>query len=240
MPLTDSSKARCSNRILQALPAPARQRLLSRLKTLSFQARDVLNDRDEIIKGVYFPLSGVFSLVSVIKDEEIAEVAAVGNEGMLGLPIFFRAESIPLRVLCLVPSEALFMDAFDFKEEIQDGDSELNEILLRYTQTLFNQIAQHSACNSLHSIEERCARWLLMMHDRVHADEFPLKPELLAQMLGVRGSNVALMTGILQQAGLITYKNDMLRVLNRAGLEAASCGHYRLIKKEYDHFLGQL
>jgi CRP-like cAMP-binding protein len=235
-----SSKDHCPNRILQALRSPVRQRLLSRLKTLSFQAKDQLYDRDEIIKGVYFPLSGVFSLASVIHDGGIAEVAMVGNEGMLGLPIFFRAESIPLRVVCQVSGDALFMDAFDFKEEIHDEDSELNEILYRYTHTLFNQIAQHSACNSLHSIEERCARWLLMTHDRVHADEFPLRHEFLAQMLGVRGSNVTLVTGILQQAGLITYKNGILHVLDRAGLEAASCDHYQLIKKEYDHFLGHL
>lgn len=238
--MPESAKAPSPNRILQALPAPMRQRLLPRLKTISFQARDLLYDRNEIIKGVYFPLRGVFSLVSAVKNEESAGVAMVGDEGMLGLPIFFRAESIPLRVFCQVPGEALFMDSFDFKEEIQDGDSELNEILYRFAQTFFNQIAQHSACNSLHSIEERCARWLLMTHDRVHADEFPLRHEFLAQMLAVRNSNVTLVTGILQQAGLITYKNGILTVLNRSGLEAASCDHYQVIRNDYDHFLGQL
>jgi CRP-like cAMP-binding protein len=237
MPTPIDPKIACQNRILAALSPAAREALLPHMERVSLKMKELLYDMDQPIIRAYFPLSGVMSMVSTTDNGNTVEVATIGNEGVIGLPLFLRSDSIPLKTFAQIPGESLAMKARDFQEAVRNVNGELNEVLHRYTLALFNQIAQHAACSGMHSIEERCARWLLMTHDRVGQDEFPLTQEFLAQMLGVRRASVTVAAGMLQKAGLITYARGVITILNREGLEAASCEHYGLIKKEYDRLL---
>jgi CRP-like cAMP-binding protein len=200
--------------------------------------REVLAAPNVPIRSVYFPLTGLVSLISTLADGTMVEVTTIGNEGLVGLPLFLRATSMPLTALVQVPGEALRMDAEAFDRLLRAGSEEFSHLLYRYTQALFNQLAQHVVCNRLHSIAPRCARWLLLTHDRVGQATFPLTHEFLAQMLGVRRASVTEVAGRLQRARLIHYRYGIITILDRAGLEAASCECYGVIKQEYDRLLG--
>jgi CRP-like cAMP-binding protein len=165
------------------------------------------------------------------------EVVTIGNEGMLGLPILFRTDRIPLRAFAQVPGEALMMSVKDFKTETNDPHSRLSHILYRYAQALFNQVAQTAACNAAHQIRQRCARWLLMTHDRVDTDELQLTQHFLSQMLGVRRAGVSNAAEDLQSDGFITYRRGIVKVTDRKGLEKASCDQYGIIKAEYERLV---
>jgi CRP-like cAMP-binding protein len=226
------------NRLLRALSPAVRQQLLPALELIALNMRDMLIEPDVPIPFVYFPLHGVVSLISTLHDGTQVEVATIGNEGMIGLPLFLQANSIPFTAFVQVPGAALRMEAEVFGRLLQERTGALNALLYRYTQALFNQLAQHVVCNRLHRIAQRCARWMLLTHDRVSSDEFPLTHEFLALMLGVRRASVSEVVGRLQQAGLIHSRRGMILVLDRAGLEAASCECYGVIKQEYDRLLG--
>jgi CRP-like cAMP-binding protein len=226
------------NRLLAALPQEEQQRLLPQLEAVRLTIKHRLYERNKPITHVYFVRSGVVSLVAIMDDESIVEVATTGNEGMIGLPVYFGAHTSPLEAFCQVPGEALRMEAGAFREALQ-ADAALPALLQRYTLALFNQIAQSTACKHLHPTEVRCARWLLMTHDRVPGDRFPLTHEFLSQMLGVRRATVTVAAGMLQKAGMITYARGVITVLNRPGLEAVACECYRIIKEEYRRLLGE-
>ena len=164
-------------------------------------------------------------------------MGTIGNEGMVGTPVFLGSESSPTRAISQVPGEAMRMETEAFQEEMKLGGS-LYGLVQRYTQTMINQISQSTVCNHRHSVEKRMCRWLLMSHDRVGTDEFPLTHEFLAQMLGVRRPTVTAAAGILQKAGLISYHRGRVTVLDRNGLEAASCECYEVVAKELDRLLG--
>lgn len=166
----------------------------------------------------------------------LIEVATVGNEGMVGIPLFLGAEVTPGTSFSQVPGDALRMPADAFRKAIAN-DGPFTKILHRYTQALMVQISQGTACNRAHSLEERCARWLLLCHDRVGADEFMLTQEFLSQMLGVRRASVNLVAATFQEAGFIEYRRGRIRILNRRGLESASCQCYAVIREEYDRML---
>lgn len=225
------------NRLITALPAADRKRLLKALHPVSLTVRQPLYKPRAAIKFVYFPLSGVHSIVRSSADGGIVEIAAVGNEGMVGIPVFLGGASTPDEAFCQVPGDLLQMRAARFRKEVHRSLA-LRTIMLRYTQTFIHQIAQHAACNRLHSIVERCARWLLMTHDRVGVDEFALTQESLAQMLGVCRATVTTAAGMLQHAGLIRYTRGRITIVDRRRLERASCECYRLIRKEYKRLLG--
>ncbi len=231
---TKNERTKGKNRLLETLKASERQALLARMTSVPMSVRDKVYDKNEKIDQIFFPLTTVLSVVSDTNDGKTAEVATVGNEGMLGLPVFFRTDTIPLRAFCQVAGEALVMEVDDFKAFTSDMNSDFSGLLYRYTQALFNQLAQHAACSSVHPIDIRCARWLLMTHDRVGNDQFPLTQEFLAQMLGVRRASVTDVAHRLQQAGLITYRHGVITIVDRKGLEAATCEHYRLTRDEYD------
>jgi CRP-like cAMP-binding protein len=226
------------NRLLRALSPVVRQQLLPALELVALNMQDTLIEPDVPIHFVYLPLHGVVSLISTLADGTKVEVATVGNEGLVGLPLFLRANSTPFTALVQVPGEALRMDAEAFGRLLGEGTGAFNHLLYRYTQALFNQLAQHVVCNRLHPVEQRCARWLLLTHDRVGQDEFPLTQEFLAQMLGVRRASATAVAGRLQQTGLIRYRGGIVLVRDRAGLEAARCECYGVIKQEYDRLLG--
>jgi CRP-like cAMP-binding protein len=226
------------NRLLRALSLPMLERLLPQLEPVTLGLKDLLVVRDEPIPFVYFPLAGVVSLVSTLAAGASVEVATVGNEGLVGLSRFLRADSMPFTALVQVPGEGVRLQAEAFDRLLDETPSEFSQLLHRYTQALFNQVAQHVVCNRTHPIAQRCARWLLLTHDRVGGTEFLLTQEFLGQMLGVRRASVTEVAGRLQQAGLIRYRRGIIHALDRAGLEAASCECYNIIKQEYDRLLG--
>jgi CRP-like cAMP-binding protein len=226
------------NRLLRALSPAERQPLLPALELIALHMRDVLLEPAVPIPCVYFPLHGVVSLISTLGDGTQVEVATIGNEGLVGLPLVLYANTIPFTAFVQVPGEALRIDAEVFGRLLHEGSGALHQLFYRYTQALFNQLAQHVVCNRLHRIAQRCARWLLLTHDRVGRDDFPLTHEFLALMLGVRRASVTEVAGRLQRAGLIRYRLGVIEVLDRVGLEAASCECYGVIKQEYDRLLG--
>jgi CRP-like cAMP-binding protein len=226
------------NRLLRALSPAMRRRLLPLLEPVALNLRDTLIEHDVPIRHVYFPLEGVVSLISTLADGTQVEVATIGQEGMVGLPLFLRATTIPFTAFVQVPGAALRMEAAAFDRLLGEVNNDFNQLLYLYTQALFNQLGQHVVCNRLHPIVQRCARWLLMTHDRMGRDDFPLTHDFLAQMLGVRRASVTEVAGRLQQAGLIRYRRGVIQVLDRLGLEAASCECYGVIKQGYDRLLG--
>ncbi len=225
------------NRLLAAMPKAEYDRVRPHLEKVSLPLKDILYDANGPISHVFFPLRGVISLVIVMDGGFSLEVGVIGNEGMVGTPVFLGSQSSPTRAISQVPGEALRMESKVFLEEMERGGA-LYGSVQRYTQAMINQISQSTVCNHRHSVEKRMCRWLLMSHDRVGIDEFPLTHEFLAQMLGVRRPTVTAGAGVLQTAGLISYHRGRVTVLDRKGLEAASCECYEVVAKELDRLLG--
>jgi CRP-like cAMP-binding protein len=220
------------NAILNALPTDIRERVMRHMTPVSLKIKTVLFEPGEVITAVHFPLSGVISLVTPLQDGNVVEVATVGNEGIVGVPLQ-AAGSLAVRAISQVAGTTLrleagaFLAAFDEEEPVRD-------VVQNYTRALFGQIAQAAACNRLHSNEERLSRWLLMSHDRVGTDEFRITHDFLAQMLGSRRSTVTLSAGLLQAAGLIRYHRGRVTILDRDGLEEVSCECYGVIRALFD------
>jgi CRP-like cAMP-binding protein len=203
--------------------------------------KQMLQKQGEKVTSVYFPASGVCSIVNVMKDGRMVEVATVGNEGMIGITAFLGGDHPPGETFVQVPvpnGETQVMPVAAFREEV-DRRGPFHDLMSRYAQALTAMIMQSTACNGLHSIEERCARWLLMTHDRVGLDDFHLTQEFLAIMLGVRRPSVTLVMGTLHKAGVIDYRKRMTRVLHRQGLEALSCECYGVVRAHFDRLLPQ-
>jgi CRP-like cAMP-binding protein len=226
-----------TNRLLAALPQAEYLRLLPHLETVSLAHRQSLYDAHTPIPYVWFIERGVASVIRATQEGALIEIVAIGNEGMVGLPVFLGAESTPSQSFVQIPGAGLRMRATVFRREVRAG-TPLHDLLHRYAQTLINQMAQGMVCNRLHSVAQRCARWLLLTHDRVDSDQFPLTQQFLALMLGVRRASVGTVAGKLQKAGLIRYRRGVITILDRPGLEAAACECYRVIEAEYDRLLG--
>jgi len=225
------------NRILAALPPEEMEALRPHLETVPLVFRQNLYETDSPVEHVYFPHSGVTSLLRPMAEGVVIEIATVGPEGIVGLPVFLGAEQMPSKAFIQVPGEGERIGADAFRDAIGRCPT-LHGLLLRYTLALMNQMAQNAACNRTHSVEERCARWLLMTQDRVHGPSFPLTQEFIAQMLGVRRPTVSIAAGMLAKAGLISYVRGQMTILDRAGLEAASCECYRIIAGEFERLVG--
>jgi len=228
-----------ANRLLALLSPDTRRQMLPALTLISFEMSQQLYEPTQSIRHVYFPVTAVTSVLSEMEDGTTVEVATIGREGMVGLSIFLGDESAFLRCIAQIPGTALSMEREEFLAMVNNRQNGLQAILLRYTQALFSQLAQQSACNRSHNMEERCARWILMTHDRVGRDEFPLTQEFLAYMLGSRRSSVTIAAGILASAGLIYYSRGKIQVLDRARLEEASCECYGVIQREYERLIGK-
>lgn len=225
------------NRLLAALPKEEYERLLPHFELISLKLKQMLYVPNEPIEYIYFPNTGIISLLTLMENGESIEVATVGNEGIVGLPIFLGASTIPGEAFSQVPGDAMRMNASVFRREVTPG-SIIYGLLLRYTQALFNQIAQSAACNRLHSIEERFCRWMLMTQDRVSSGEFPMTHEFLGQMLGVRRASISVTAAVLQKAGIIQYNRGKMRIIDRPQMENIACECYGIIKTEYDRLLG--
>ncbi|HKZ04721.1 MAG TPA: Crp/Fnr family transcriptional regulator [Methylomirabilota bacterium] len=225
------------NRLLAKLPPRDRARLAKEIEIRPLALRDVLYEPDEPISTVFFPLSGVMSIVIDLTGTTPVEVATVGNEGLIGVPVFLGASSIPMRSFAQIAGHAACLKATAFRREIDSGGP-LRNLVQRYTQALMHQVAQAVACNARHVIQQRCARWLLMTADRVESDSFALTQDFLAQMLGVRRAGVTAAARSLQSEGIIDYHRGQITIKDRRKLELASCECYRKVQEEYERLLG--
>jgi CRP-like cAMP-binding protein len=229
------SGAAARNLLLGRLPSDVLGRMLPLLHHVPMPEGTPVYEVDQPISHVYFMRDGIISMVSEMHEGTV-EVGTVGREGMSGLPIVLGATTMPTRAFVQVPGDALRMSADDLRESMRSMP-ELQRLLLRYALALFDQAAQHAACNRLHTLEERCARWLLMTHDRVDGDVLLLKQQFLAEMLGVHRPAVTIAAGALQRAGMISYSRGKVTVVDRAALESASCECYRIIARRAETLL---
>ncbi|MDQ4121434.1 MAG: Crp/Fnr family transcriptional regulator [Acidobacteriota bacterium] len=224
-----------TNRLLAALPEKDYQRLLPRLEQIDLIFGEPLFGVGDPIRYVYFPQSGVVS-IHAVEDEATLEVGLVGNEGMIGLPLFLEVETSRALIIAQSNGTALRMQASDFLQECKENVL-LSRLMRRYTHYLLMQITQTVICTRLHLIESRLACLLLMMHDRMMTNEFKLKQEFLSKVLGVRREAVSIAASNLQQQQLISYSRGNLSIVNREGLEAACCRCYKIVTQEYKGFL---
>src|SRR5687768_606363 len=227
------------NVLLAALPPADYQQLLPDLRTIRFQVKQTVQAPGEPLEYVYFPNDGVFSITTVLPDGTMVEAATIGAEGMVGIEAFFGPNAIaPGRTLLQVPGNPPAADAVQLRvatfRDVCAQRGALYDVMGRYAQTVIAQMMQSTACNALHPVNERCARWLLMTHDRMHQQDFHLSHEFLAVMLGVQRPTVSVVAASLQARGLISYSHGRVRVLDRQGLEGASCPCYAIIRRLFE------
>lgn len=220
-----------ANQLLAALPKKDYQRLQPHMEEVPLVFEEILYQPNALISDVYFPNSGIVSLLAAVNGRATLEVGLVGKEGMLGLSVFMGVNSSQNRAVVQGSGSAMRMKATAFRKECNNGGA-LPRLLQRYTHSLLTQIAQAAVCNQFHSVDARLSRWLLMTHDRMGDDEFQITQAFLSSMLGVRREGVCRAAGDLQKRKLIDYSRGRLKVLDRAGLEAVSCGCYEIIRNE--------
>ena len=225
------------NRLLRALPLAEYAALLPQLTPVLLGFKQVLIEPDAPIAEIYFPRSGVASMIADEQEGGAVEVGTIGPEGFIGVPVLMGADRMPYRVIVQIAGDAwrLSADAFG---RLADERAPVRHLLLRFAQAFSDQISQSVACNRLHTVEERCARWLLMTHDRVHGESFELTHEFLSYMLGVRRAGVTVAMGALQGANIVQYTRGRVVVLDRARLEEVSCGCYHITRTAFERLLG--
>jgi len=224
------------NRILAALPADELERIQPRMEPVELPLRKVLIDPNRPIQHVYFVEEGVVSMLGVMKQGTAVETAIVGTEGMVGVPVFLGTDRMAGQAFTQVSGHALRMRVEDFRAALARGGV-LPVLLGRYTQALMTLLSQNSACNRVHSAQQRCARWLLLTADRAGRETIDLTHLFLSQMLGVRRATVTEIAGALQAGGLIEYTRGRITIVDRPGLEAACCECYGVVVSEFDRLL---
>ena len=235
MPYTQAVSA--TNRLLAALPCKDREQLLVNCEEIELIFAEVLYRPEDLIPHVYFPTASFISLATPINGNAGLEVKLIGNEGMLGITLMLGVDVAPFHAMVLGAGPALRITAPSFLHELERSPA-LQQQLKRYLYVLMSQLAQTAACTRFHVLETRLARWLLMTHDRAHSDRFHVTHELLAHMLGVRRVGITKAANSLLKQKLISYRRGDITILDRAGLEAASCGCYRADKEIYERILG--
>lgn len=225
------------NRILASLPAEELDRMKPALELVDLPLKQVLIDPNRPISHVYFVEEGVVSMLGVMRDGSAVETATVGSEGMVGMPVFLGTDRMAAQAFVQIAGRGYRMEAGAFRAELAAGGALARRLAL-YTQAMITLLSQNSACNRLHTAEERCARWLLLTADRVGGDTVDLTHFFLSQMLGVRRATVTEIAGALQDRGLIEYSRGRITLVDRRGLEAASCECYGVIISEFDRLLG--
>ncbi|WP_243040102.1 Crp/Fnr family transcriptional regulator [Dyella sedimenti] len=224
------------NRLLAALPDAEWARWALHLEPVDMPLGKVLYESGSRLSHVYFPTTSIISLLYVMEDGASAEIAVVGNEGIVGISLFMGGESTPSRALVQSAGQGFRLKASLMLREFNRAGPVLH-LLLRYTQALITQMSQTAVCNRHHSLDQQLCRWLLLSLDRLHSMELVMTQELIANMLGVRREGVTEAAGNLQQAGLIRYQRGHITVLDRVGLEKRTCECYAVVKKEYDRLL---
>lgn len=220
------------NILINRLPKRQRSDFVERCRRVDLVLGTILYEQEEPIRHVYFPLGGFISIMEVMDDHNPLEIGLIGNEGMLGATLALGIDSAVQRAVVQGSGTALCMSTRQFRRELRDSVA-LQRTLDRYLYVMIAQLSNSASCTNFHEIETRLARWLLMTHDRAHADDFSLTHKLLADMLGVRRSGVTIAAGALQRKKLIRYARGQITILNRKGLEAASCGCYAAIADDY-------
>lgn len=233
-----SSEVLRENAVVRQLPDGEFDRFQSHAEIMDAPTRQRVHAPGEPITAVYFPLSAVYSLVAVADERILVEVATIGHEGMVGLPLFLGATSSPHAAFCQVPGQTARLDAEDLRR-VLTGDGVLHRALNRLTQATMVQVAQNVVCNTSHDLEQRAARWLLTTQDRVTGDAYPLTQEFLAQMLGARRPTVSQIASRLQERGLIRYSRGVMQILDRPALEATACDCYQIVRREFDAITSQ-
>jgi CRP-like cAMP-binding protein len=226
-----------ANRLLRSLDSAVYEKMAPHLELVRFPLGRIVYEPGQTLDRVYFPNHGVLSMLTVLENGDLVEIATVGNEGMADLSVFLGLKVSSSRLLCQVPGDTLRMKTDVFLDLVEQNPS-LRTVLGSYMVSMFVLVSQSAACNRLHPVEERCARWILMTHDRVDSDTFPLTQDFLASMLGVRRPSVSVAAGILQKAGLVTYSRGRMTVLDRLGLEAAACECYAIVRNQFDSMPG--
>jgi len=225
-----------TNRLVAALPEATFARWNTHLEPVRLTLGEVLYESGNTLEHVYFPTTAIVSLLYVMENGDSAEIAVVGNEGVVGISLFMGGESTPSRGVVQSAGWGFRMTAAAIKDEFNQF-SPVMHLLLRYTQALITQMAQTAVCNRHHSLEQQLCRWLLLSLDRLQGDELVMTQELIANMLGVRREGVTEAARRLQEAQLITYARGHIKVLDRVGLERRSCECYAVVRKEYDRLL---
>jgi CRP-like cAMP-binding protein len=224
------------NHLLAALPAAEYERLAPHLELVSMPLAKVLYESGKQMRHVYFPTTSIVSLLYVMEDGASAEIAIVGNEGILGIALFMGGESTPSRAVAQSAGEGYRLKAQLLKQEF-DLSGPMLHLLLRYTQSLITQMAQTAVCNRHHTVDQQLCRWLLLSLDRLQSNELVMTHELIANMLGVRREGVTEAAGKLHDLGLINYSRGRITVLDRPGIEKRCCECYEVVKRETDRLL---
>jgi len=224
------------NHLLAALPGEDFARLKPHLELTPMALGDVLYESGHQLQHVYFPTNCIISLLYVMEDGHSAEIAVVGNEGIVGVALFMGGETTPSRGIVQSAGVAYCLPGRLLKEEFHRAGP-MQHLLLRYTQALLTQMAQTAVCNRHHSVEQQLCRWLLLSLDRLATDELVMTQELIANMLGVRREGVTESAGKLQKLGLIKYSRGRITVVDRPALERHACECYRVVKQEFDRLL---
>jgi len=231
------SRRSSGNLLLDTLNEDQYSQLEPRLQRIPMKLKDVVGQRGVAPTHVFFPCTAVLSVLAFMQDGTAVEVGTIGKEGFIGIETLAGGEQWTETTICQIEGEALRMSISDFKEAIAD-DTPLRRITQRYLLVYLSLVSQSVACNRLHAIDARFARWVLMTHDRVDGDEFTLTQEFLAIMLGAQRPSVSLVASAFQQAGLIRYSRGHMTILNRVGLEDACCECYGIVREQFDRLLG--
>jgi len=238
MPLIKPFANNKKNHLLSLLPEEEFQDLSPLLKPVRMAFKQAVFERGHRIDHVYFPCSSVFSILTFMRDGTAVEVGTVGNEGLAGIDILTGGDFATDTTICQVEGESLRMQVSDFRAALAKLPR-LRQASQRYLQAYLSQVSQSVACNRLHTIEARFARWVLMTHDRVGDDEFHLTQEFLADMLGVRRPSVSVVASAFQNAGLIRYSRGRLAIVDRSGLEQVCCECYGHVRSNFERLLSQ-
>jgi CRP-like cAMP-binding protein len=227
---------RTGNRLLDRLPEDEYARLSPSLVLTTLKLKQVLNQADDTIHGIYFPTTAVVSTLVLMEDGSEVETILIGAEGVVGLTVALGIDFALHNAICQVSGKAFHLPVSAFRQALEQSPT-LDSLMRRYTAVVLRQVTQVVACNALHPVNERLSRWLLMSHDRAVRDEFPMTQEFMGEMLGVRRQTVTITAGTLQRAGLITIRRGIIRIVDRSLLEEAACECYAVIRALYDRIL---
>ena len=231
-----TNQPRPANRILTVLPHEEFERLRPKLREINFHIGEIVYLPEQKMDYAYFVNSGIVSWLAAVESGNTVEAGVIGPEGIAGVAIILGANSTPNQGLAQSEVRASRIAAKDLIAEFRQN-GKLSEMILRFVQSMFTQVAQTAACNRLHTLDQRLARWLLMIHDRNGANKLPLTQEFLSRMLGVRRAGVSVAANSLRQQGVIDYHRGDIVIVDRPGVEGLSCECYKIVKQEYDDYL---
>lgn len=230
---------RNENLLLASLPEAERERLSPYLKKVVLDFQQTLIEPNQEITDIYFPYNAITSTVQEMSDGDTVETGLMGIEGFVGVKLWLRARTTPTRTFVQIPGEAHHMSASDFIRHVRDTNSPLNYLCAKYAHAFLVMTSQVAACNRLHAINERLCRWLKLVHHRLRRNEFPMRQEFMAMMLGVQRPTVSTAANMLQQAGLIRYSRGQMRIIDAEGLRNGSCECLELMEKQFQKIFDQ-